>query len=161
MSAFDPTAMADGLWKRLRDVILVAERVDTFVFGPGEGGDLPKVALDEEEAGAIATDFVLRSLRAASDRVNFAILDAASGEDGIEAAELAARLQLPILVVSERVGELLQTGLAAKALDTGRVYATGAGMQAVELVKQTAERLAGTTLRARGPNGSMNELPVL
>lgn len=161
MSEFDPGAMADGLWKRLRDVILVAERVDTFVFGPGQGGELPKVEMDAASAATIASDFVMRSLRAVSDSVNFSILEAASAEDGIEAAELASSLHLPILVVSERVGELMQTGLAAKALDTGRVYATGAGIQAVLLVRQVAERLAETAVRARGPEGSKHELPLL
>lgn len=161
MSEFDPAGMADGLWKRLRDVILVAERVDTFVFGPGQGDELPKVELDARSATMIARDFVLRSLRAVSDGVNFSILEAAAGEDGIEAVDLAAALGLPILVVSERVGELMQTGLAAKALDTGRVYATGAGIQAVSLVRQIAERLAETAVRARGPEGSKHELPLL
>lgn len=161
MTGFDPAAMADGLWKRLRDVILVAERVDTFVFGPGEGGDLPKVVLDETEANAIATDFVLRAIRAATDRTNFLILDAGSADDGVSASDLALATGLPLLVVSERVGDLLQAGLATKALDAGRVYSTAAGMQAVAMVKHAAERLATTMLRARGPNGSDHELPVL
>lgn len=161
MSEFDPATLAGGLWKRLRDVILVAERVDTFVFGPGDGGDLPKVVLSEEEAAAIATDFVQRALAAACDRTNFMILEAAAGDDGIASGDLAAALSLPVLVVSERVGDLLQTGLVSKAMDSGRVYTTAAGLQAVALVRAVAEQLAKNALKARGENGSNHELPVL
>ncbi|HVL90208.1 MAG TPA: winged helix-turn-helix domain-containing protein [Actinomycetota bacterium] len=161
MTDYDAGALADGLWKRLRDVILVAERVDTFVFGPGDTGELPKVILTEQEAATVATDFVQRALAAACDRTNFRILEAASADDGIAAADLAATLSLPVLVVSERVGDLLQTGLVSKALDTGRVYATAAGMQTVALVRDVAGRLAKTALKARGENGSNHELPVL
>jgi len=161
VTAFDPNALADGLWKRLRDVILVSERVDTFVFGPGDGGELPKVELGEEEAATLATDFVQRALAVACDRINFSILEAASAEDGITAPDLAAAVSLPALVISERVGDLLQTGLIVKALDTGRVYSTAAGIQVVTLVRESARRLAEVTLRARGPNGSDLELPVL
>lgn len=160
MTSFDPVSLGDGLWKRLRDVIMVSERIDTFAFGPASSEE-PRTSLSEEDASAVSVEFVLRALRVACDRTNFLILRESSGDDGADAGALATITGIPSLAVSERIADLLQSGLAVRQLDSNRVFATEAGRQVVALVEAVAERLATTAKRARGTTGSNHELPVL
>lgn len=152
--------LVEGLWRRLRDVIMVAERVETFAFGATETGPAT-LRLDAAEAEALARDVVVRALRTAGDPLNWSILEraAASAEEGAALDEAAGALGIPRLVVSERVSELMQAGLAMRALDTDRVHATAAGLALVSLAGVAAAALAERVRKARGAEG--NGLPVL
>lgn len=153
MSEFDPALLADGLWRRLRDVILVSERIDTFAFGPDPEDGARRVSLTDADARAISVEFVLRALRSAGDRTNYLILERACTAEGVGADDLANELGVPRLAIAERVADLLQAGLAVRALDSDRVHATPAGEQVAALVRESAARLAATAGRARSPGG--------
>lgn len=164
---FDAGSFARGLWRRLRDVILVAERVEHYAFGgAAEPG---RRALAEGEAGELATEFVLRALRAAGDRTSWRILArAAEPPQGAALEDLAAELGIPRLAVAERANDLLQSGLVARALDADRVVATQAGIELVALVRETAAALAAEAERPAGAlrdgheeGGERRGLPLL
>ncbi|MGH2830037.1 MAG: hypothetical protein ACRDJM_06095 [Actinomycetota bacterium] len=150
--------LAQGLWRRVRDVILVAERVDGFVFGPGEA---PREAVAPGEEESFARDVVLRALQTASDPVNWQILDAAGAEEPARLADLAAALGLPKLVVAERANDLVQAGLATRALDIEAVHATAAGSALSALVRDASVTLAQTIVKARARKERSDEMPVL
>lgn len=157
----DLEALAKGLWGRLRDVMLVAERIDSFAFGTD---DPARAAFTDTDADAVATDFVVRALAAATDRTAFMILAAAADAmpEGALLEELAKAVDLPRLVIAERVSDLLQVGLAARALDQDRVVATTAGTEVVGFVRALAADLAEKVGKARrGEAGRGDGLPLL
>ncbi|HEX9713946.1 MAG TPA: hypothetical protein VGB52_15495 [Actinomycetota bacterium] len=161
----DLEALAKGLWGRLRDVLLVAERIESFSF-TADADEPERAAVSEADADAVATDFVLRALRAASERTAWTILErtADAQNEGVALEDLAAALGLPRLVVSERVSDLLQIGLAARALDTDRVFATPAGLELVRVVRSVAGGLSERVRKARRAEGGKvrgDGLPIL
>lgn len=158
----DLEALAKGLWGRLRDVLLVAERIGGFSFDPGEAREAS--AFSEEDADDIATDFVLRALRAAGDRTAWAILAAAAdaGSEGVPVEDLTATLGLPRLVVLERVSDLLQLGFVARAIESERVVSNASAVELVAIVRELAGTLAERVRKARrGEGGAGDGLPLL
>lgn len=150
--------LADGLWRRLRDVILVAERIDTFAFQDAVAPE--RIAFDPAEAEALAADFTIRALASAADPLNWRILAACAANDqGATLGALAEDLGVPRLVVSERVVELLQAGLVVRALDEDRAQATAAGAALVTLVAGVTSELSARIQKARGETGT-NGLPI-
>ncbi len=146
-------AVANGLWCRLRDVVLAERRLERFAFAPerpneptGPGERLAALAGDEAALAELARDVTLRALAAAADGVNFRLLAALGGEPiGIDDASRA--LALPPLAVSERVNALAQLGLAARDLERDGVTSTAAGRAVVGLVGAIS---AGLAVRCRG-----------
>ena len=152
-------ALATGLWRRLRDVILVAERIEDFAFGPGEEGRKALVAAD---ADAMARDLVLRAFRLASDGINWQILTAsAQGDAGATFEDLAVACSLPRLAIAERANELLQAGLCVRALDADRLLATQAGDAVIALVREVAGGLAKRAIESTERERSNGGLPLL
>lgn len=149
--------IADGLWSRVRDVILVAERIETFAFKQEDGP--AKMSLDEQDASELSRDLILRALLAAGDRLNHAILERARADEGAALDELSSDLGAPRLVVAERVSALMTVGLARRALDSDRVFATAAGAAIVALIDEVGRDVAARLTKARGrkPDG----LPLL
>jgi hypothetical protein len=123
--------LADGLWRRLRDVILTERRLERFAFAPETAEGPPPerldVVLDDAVAvDGLARDLTLRALAAAAETLNARLLAAVGGEP-VGLAELARALDLPWLALSERVNGLAQVGLAARDLEHDRVSGTPAG----------------------------------
>ena len=143
----DLAAVADGLWLRVRDAILAERRLERFTFAPeapAAGGGRGSLAalVDEAEAPArLSRDVTLRALAAASDPINCRILDGLDGPP-VAMAELARRVGLPGLALSERVSALVQVGLAARDLEKDAVVPTAAGEGLAALVDAVAKRLA-------------------
>ncbi|MEX2557922.1 MAG: hypothetical protein WEB06_20110 [Actinomycetota bacterium] len=158
--------LADGLWRRLRDVILVAERIETYSFTES---DAPRhEPLGSAEAVAVATDQVVRALREAGDPDGWRLLArVADTQEGVPLDELAAMLDRPRLATVERVNALVQAGLAQRALDLDRVFATMAGDALIGLVRAVASRLGDQAAlfrpeaRAAQGGGSGDGLPLL
>jgi len=141
-------AVADGLWWRLRDVVLAERRLERFAFAPeqpnspaGPGERLSALAADEAALAELTRDVTVRALAATADGANLRLLALLGGEPiGIDDASRA--LALPPLAVSERVNALAQLGLAARDLERDAVTGTAAGRAVVALVKAISAGLA-------------------
>lgn len=132
--------LAAGLWRRLRDVMLVAERIETYSFTERE--EPPNAAPVGEEAEALATDVIVRALHDAGDPDGWRLLSMiADRGEGAPLVELAQMLGRPRLAVVERVNGLVQAGLVQRALDLDRALATPAGEVIVRFVRDSATRL--------------------
>ena len=121
----DMERVVDGLWLRLRDVILAERRLERFTFAPeapetGAPGRLAALAGDAQAQGRLARDVTLRALAAACDPVNCEILGGFDGQV-VSVAEMTARVGLPELALRERVNALAQAGLAARDLEQDAV----------------------------------------
>jgi hypothetical protein len=140
-------ALAGGLWRRLRDVVLAERRLEQFAFAPGAAAPADRLAAlgqDDAALAALALDMTLRALAAAADGVNYRLL-AAVGDEPVSLDEVARTLGLPPLAVSERIGALAQVGLVARDLERDAIVGTEAGRGALLLV-----RSVGAALHARG-----------
>ncbi len=149
--------VAEGLWRRVRDVVLAAERLERFTFAP----DRPEAGPDRGWVRGLATDATLaealedlvrRAVAAGSDAVNHRILVGPDGEEGLPVAELARQIGTPPLAVSERITDLVQAGLASHDIERGTVRATAAGRGWLRVLEAITAHLLG---RARA------ELPRL
>lgn len=149
-AGFDAEAVAEGLWRRLRDVLLAERRLEGFEFFPESPSGSPAtrlaaLAADERAVAALARDLALRSLGALADGVNFRILSAAHGSarEGRPAllTGIAEEVGLAELAVAERVHALAQVGLAARDVENRGVVVTAAGRDLVVLVQNLAEAL--------------------
>jgi hypothetical protein len=132
---FDPARLAGGLAARLADVETAIERYRAFSFQPDDAA--PAAAMAEEDTLQAARELVLRALAAASDPLNHRIMRRlAEGDAAL--ADLAPVCSLPRIAVWERVNDLVQVGLAARALEGDRAGLTPAGLAVVELVDEVA-----------------------
>lgn len=129
--------LAGGLAARLRSLVSVIDRLDRLESGSGNwladftGDELP----------AAATEITLRALRTAADPVNFAILEQLAAEDSRAIAQLVAATGLGRLVLSERLNDLVQVGLAARLIDTDHAQITGAGASITRLIREIMDRV--------------------
>jgi hypothetical protein len=157
------SAIAAGLWRRLRDVILVAERIEDYTFGSEDASE-KHAALREGEAAAVARDLTLRAFRAATEAMNWQILSsAAESDDGVPIDTLCERCGLPRLAVTERMNELIQAGLCIRAIDVDRILVTDAGVALVALLGSISADLASRAERAPGRERTNGDhgLPLL
>ncbi len=155
--------LASGMFRRLRDVILVAERIEDFTFGPAEPGQ-SRPALRDGDAPALARDLLLRALRSAGDSMNWRILEATEAEqEGCPIDGLAELCGLPRLAVTERANELVQAGLCMRAIDADRIVITDAGLALLAFVSATTTELARRAEESGGKERTNGErgLPVL
>ena len=141
---------ARGLAARLRDAALAADRLAGFAFDESPGGAEPPPSLPDGEERAAAEDFVLRALRTVGDPVNHAILRESLAGPRLEA--LGEALRLPRLAVVERVGELVQMGLAVRDLQADTVQATAAGEALAHQVAELCHEVAGWLEKRRRPS---------
>jgi hypothetical protein len=142
--AVDVEAVAEALWRRLRDAILAEGRLAAFEFRPETPGaprlpGLAAVADDPDALDELALDVTLRALGALADRTNFRILSAAGKDAAAPVAGVARAAGLPELAVTERVHALAQVGLAARDLERGAVAVTPAGQGLAGLVEEVAQ----------------------
>jgi hypothetical protein len=150
-------ALADGLWRRLRDVLLAERQLERFAFAPDAERDtgLPRrlTALLEgaEALEDLARDVALRALAAAADGVNYRVLRRLA-HPGVTLDDLAGAVGLTALAVSERVNALAQVGLAARELDRDAIVDTPAGRAVVGLVEAVGAEVAA---RCRAGAGSL------
>jgi hypothetical protein len=141
-------ALAAGLWSRLRDVVLAAERLERFNFAPERDPAPPSAnwirgLMDDAALTGSALDLVRRAAAVGADPLNHRVLGLlVARDDAIPLTELARAAGLPALATVERVGDLQQVGLAHRVLDQGAVAATPAGRGWVRLLDLVAARVA-------------------
>lgn len=123
-----------GFGRRLRELQATIDRYANFAFRPsGAVAHAPEVTLGEEQEAA--WDVLRRALATLGDTLALQLARRlAHGDTG--QAELAVCLKLPRMVVWERVNDLVQAGLAARALDGDQVGLTQAGQGMLRLFEQ-------------------------
>jgi hypothetical protein len=153
VSAFDADAVAEGLWGRLRDVVLAERRLERFAFWEGSAAPDRLAALVADDAGlaALARDVTLRALALAVDGENYRLL-ASLGDQPRSLDQVSRALGLSPLAVSERVAALAQVGLAARDVARDDLVVTMTGRGLVALVDAISEALAA---RCRAGLGSL------
>jgi hypothetical protein len=136
----DPATLGKALGARLAEVGSAMARYDTFAYQPGE-----EPRGDATPGGeAVARDFVLTAIRAASDPLSYTLLRRMARGD-TTLAELGATAGLPRLAVWERLATLVAAGLAGRSLETDTAGLTPAGATLVALVEEaTAVAAEGT-----------------
>jgi hypothetical protein len=140
--------LARALAARLRDALAAGDQLASFAFT--EGAPAPAPGLREGEELAAAHDFLLRVLHGVSDPLDWRVLSTvvsqADGEGPSEAGlpvdALADILELPRLVVTERVNGLIQLGLMARDLEHDSVRASPAGVGLFELICELDAEIA-------------------
>jgi hypothetical protein len=135
--------MALGLGSRLRDIEMAQARWDRFVSEPGEPPAAEGLsASPAEEVRTLATDLVLRALRAGVDPVNHGILAGLLEDEGSASlASLIGRTGLPRLALTERLNELAQVGLVAYSPESRGARATALTEAFLGIVAEVRDRL--------------------
>jgi len=147
------TNIAGGLAGRLRLLVRVLDRLDRLESGSGEW----KASFAETELSEAATSLTLRALSTMADSTNFTILNTLATNDGLLAMKkLMEKTGIGRLVLSERLNDLMQVGLATRLIDTDQAQITGAGANIVRLVEMithaVAEKYESVDLSQRGIN---------
>jgi hypothetical protein len=135
-------AIAEGLWRRLRDAALAERRLEAFAWAesPRTAPAAPTAA-DDAALAALARDATLRAVAAAADPTGYRVL-AQLGGGPVALRTLAHATALPHLALTERLGALAQAGLASRALERDEAEATDAGRALVGLIDRIAAGLA-------------------
>lgn len=129
--------IADGLSGRLRSLVIAQDRLDRLESGSGQWrSDFVSSELDES-----AEFLTLRVMYTASDRLNLSILQSLATADSMSIPSLMAEVGLGRLVLSERLNDLVQVGLATRMIDTDHAQITAAGAGMVELVNQISNQI--------------------
>lgn len=140
--------LVEGLWARLRDILMAQARWDHFVHDP-EGGPQGRAGADgsspaRKDAGRLAAEMLRRALRVASDPVNGAILRRLAREEAVALPSLMETTGLPRIALIETVSDIAQVGLASYAAGTSEVRASAGGNGLVGLLDEVCGRLART-----------------
>jgi DNA-binding HxlR family transcriptional regulator len=136
---FDPALTGKALGARLADIEAAMARLDSFAFSTN---DTTKAWSEARgDAPEAARELILRVLGTVSDTVNFRVLTQLGGRDR-SLSELATATGLPRLALWERINDLVQVGLVARALEGDRAGLTGPGQSLVDLVEEMAAAAA-------------------
>lgn len=136
--------LVEGLWARLRDILMAQARWDGFVHDPEGGRPADESPPPPEDAGRLAAEVILRALRVAVDPVNHAILCRLAREEVVALPTLTETTGLNRVVLVETVSDLAQVGLASYAAGTSEVSSSAGGRGLVGLLDEVSGRLAQT-----------------
>ena len=131
-------AMALGLTERARNLLRALDRKDRLETSEEFAGWL-QTAVGERDLEEIATELILRAMRVASDPANHRILELLGPLDGVRLVDLMERTGLSRVAVSERVNDLVQTGLASRELIGDQIRGTPLADGFVKLVESLSE----------------------
>lgn len=123
--------VAGGLAGRMRSLAIALDRLDRLESGSGEWLS----GFAEAELAEAAKALTLRALRTSADSANYAIL-AALADDSRAIDQLIETTGIGRLVLTERLNDLVQVGLATRMIDTDHAQITAAGASLVRLVDQ-------------------------
>lgn len=134
-----------GVVARLRTLLLALDRRDRLETAQEFVGWLAGQA-DAKQLAEHSRELLLRALRVAGDPINFRILSLLDGIDPTDIPDLMRETHLSRVAVSERVNDLVQTGLAVREMVNDQVRGTDLSEGLTAFVNGTAER-AGIELK--------------
>lgn len=129
--------VSGGLAGRLYSLVTALDRLDRLESGSGTW----LADFDSPELTEAATELTLRALRTIAEPTNFMLLEALAAGDSHSLSYLIETTGLGRLVLSERLNDLVQVGLAARLIDTDHAQITSAGAGAVRLVEALIARV--------------------
>ena len=132
-------AIAGGLSDRARGLLRALDRQDRLETAQAFVGWLGT----ERDAGRLAEttrELLLRALRVGSEPQNLRILEALDPLEAAEIPDLMAVTGLGRVAVSERVNDLVQTGLAVRELLGDQVRRTSLADGLLGLVAEASEK---------------------
>lgn len=132
------TNMAGGVAGRLRSLVAALDRLDRLESGSGAW----LAGFAAEELPGAAAELVLRALRIAADPANYTMLKALAAENSCALNSLIEITGLKRLVLSERLNDLVQVGLAARLIDTDHAQITAAGASIINLIEALIAEVA-------------------
>jgi len=140
--------LAEGIWQRLKEIVLARMRLEAFVFSPetdlkdGANRWLDSLVQDRAQAEHLAHELVLRLFQVGVEAMNYKILSHLKTERSLTLSSLAQMTGLPVLLVAERTSDLAQAGLAARNIEKDSVEATSLTDTLVELIEGGAQELS-------------------
>ncbi len=129
-----------GLADRLRNLLLALDRQDRLESADAFVGWLAG-EIEAERLGIHAREMLLRALKLVADPVNLDLLSRLDPLDAVELPALLESTELDRVALSERLNDLVQTGLASRELVGDQVRSTPLATGLVEWV----ESIAGLT----------------
>ncbi len=154
MSDANLNLLAEGLWARLRDILMAQSRWDGFVHDPEGGSAQPLPPPDESER--LAAEMTLRALRVGVDPVNHAILRRLAQQDEVALVALMEQTGLSRVALIETINDLSQVGLASYEVETRKVRATAGATGLLGLLDEVRDRLAR---RIQNPKSKIQSQP--
>ena len=138
--------VAEGLWQRFKEIVMVRKRLENYVFMPEANPEGEQNSwldhLSADELQLLATELTLRAFRAGVEAINYKILACLKKERTVAISALAALTGLPELLIGERVNDLAQMGLALRSIENDQVQATLLADSFLEIIEATAEELS-------------------
>jgi hypothetical protein len=140
--------VAEGLWQRFKEMVMVRKRLENYVFMPeanpeGEQNSwLAHLSEDEGQLQLLATELTLRAFQLGVEAINYKILVHLKKERTVAISTLADLTGLPELLIGERVNDLAQMGLALRSMENDQVQATLLADSFLEIIEATAEELS-------------------
>lgn len=140
--------VAEGLWQRFKEIVMVRKRLENYVFMPeanpeGEQNSwLAHLSEDEGQLQLLATELTLRAFQLGVEAINYKILAHLKKERTVAISTLADLTGLPELLIGERVNDLAQMGLALRSIENDQVEATVLTDSLVGIIEDAAEALS-------------------
>ncbi len=138
--------VAEGLWQRFKEMVMVRKRLENYVFMPEANPEGEQNSwldhLSADELQLLATELTLRAFRAGVEAINYKILACLKKERTVAISTLADLTGLPELLIGERVNDLAQMGLALRSIENDQVQATLLADSFLEIIEATAEELS-------------------
>ena len=135
--------IAGGLAGRLRSVVIALDRLDRLESGSGEWLS----GFEEAELAESAMALALRVLHTSADPANYAILVALAADGSLAIDQLMEATGIGRLVLSERLNDLVQVGLATRLIDTDHAQITVAGDGMVRMINQIVTEITGQYIK--------------
>lgn len=138
--------LAEGLWQRFKEMVLVRKRLENYVFMPEGNPEGEQNSwldhLSADELQLLATELTLRAFQLGVEAINYKILVYLKKERTVAISTLADLTGLPELLIGERVNDLAQRGLALRSIENDQVQATLLADSLLGIIEATAEELS-------------------
>ena len=138
--------VAEGLWQRFKEMVMVRKRLENYVFMPEANPEGEQNSwldhLGADELQLLATELTLRAFQLGVEAINYKILVHLKKERTVAISMLADLTGLPELLIGERVNDLAQMGLALRSIENDQVQATLLADSFLEIIEATAEELS-------------------
>lgn len=134
-------ALVEGLWARLRNVLIALDRLDRLENAAEFVGWVEAFRHDDAQVEATAREWILRAVHLASDPLNYRILRMLQVSDGLSMGQLMQATGMMRVELTERVKDLAQVGLVAQALDSDSVQNMRAAEGLVAWIQTLSEQM--------------------
>ncbi len=162
MSEHPQQDLVDGLWARLRNVLIALDRVDRLETSVEFSDWIQALQRDDAQMHATARSWVLRVLSVAADPLNYQLL-LSLRTDSQTISQLMQTAGVTRVELTERIKDLAQIGLLSQAMETSDVQNTSAGDAIVAWIESLNAGVANHMrdgLMKDNPTPKMHRVPA-